>query len=406
VVSYGDAEPWCPQCEWNLDLYKPWFEREGFEGSLNRRAHAVGFRQGPQIVRELAGHEVPRPTPTWHSRVLVGVSVVLYALIAALWTGGAWLVSRLRPVEFLAGAVMLGLGWALRPRLGSRRKALKVTWELNREQTPALFALLDRIAADVGGRTPDTVAFGVHWMLSIASVGLRRRQVLVIGLPLFVTATPQERIALLAHELAHQVNGDARRSLLTQPALTALGRIAVLTHWRTDLDIPFLTYVALLLRLIAYPAYAAHLGLSLLGSRESRRAEHYADALAARVAGTQAAQSMLDLFVLGHDMEKLIDGIAMRRGSQGGWRSSVQAARRRWSEDLEVRRQLTLRLEASAFASHPATGLRRQLLGVTPFHHPALALTEAEVERLDRETGGYVLAYDRFLNTLAGPSAE
>jgi heat shock protein HtpX len=232
VAEYRDQAPWCPQCEWNLDAYRPVYKREGILGSLNRRAHAIGFRQGPQIVRELSGQDVPRPVSTAGSRTLVAVSILLYAIIAMLLFGGAWLISRLRPVEFFARLLMVGIGWSLRPRLGSRRQAMKVTWELSRAKTPGVFALVDRVAAEIGGHTPHTVAFGVHWNMTIGRYGLRRREVLTIGLPLFVSAQPQERIALLAHELAHQVNRDARRGLLTQPAIVVFGRLSQMTRWR------------------------------------------------------------------------------------------------------------------------------------------------------------------------------
>lgn len=390
-------------------MYRPVFEREGILGPLNRRAHAIGFRQGPQIVRELSGQDVPRPVPTAGSRTLVAVSILLYAIIAVLLFGGAWLVSRLRPVEFFAGLLMVGIGWSLRPRLGSRRQAMKVTWELSREKTPAVFALVDRVAAEIGGHTPHTVAFGVHWNMTIGRYGLRRREVLTIGLPLFVSAQPQERIALLAHELGHQVNRDARRGLLTQPAIVVFGRLSQMTRWRMlSARMPgAYVLVAMVARLMSWVFLAAHLGMNLLGSKESRRAEHYADQLSVRVAGTRAAQSAMDLIVLGAEMEHLIDGIAMRPESSGGnWKATVDRARERWSGDLEVRRQLTLRTEASAFASHPAAALRHRLLGSTPFHEPALGLTEAEIKRLDVELASYALAYDRFLRQLAGPSAE
>ena len=38
--------------------------------------------------------------------------------------------------------------------------------------------------------------------------------------------TAGERVALLGHELGHFVNGDPRRGLLTQPALTMLASAA------------------------------------------------------------------------------------------------------------------------------------------------------------------------------------
>ncbi len=44
--------------------------------------------------------------------------------------------------------------------------------------------------------------------------------------PLWLTFTPQERVAVLAHELAHDVNDDVRRSLFVGGAIDALARMA------------------------------------------------------------------------------------------------------------------------------------------------------------------------------------
>lgn len=74
------------------------------------------------------------------------------------------------------------------------------------------------------------VLLGAEWNASAATVGLRRTRVLMIGLPLFLCLRPQERVALLGHEMGHFADGDLRTSLLTRPALETFGILADLFY--------------------------------------------------------------------------------------------------------------------------------------------------------------------------------
>src|SRR5207244_8660082 len=60
-----------------------------------------------------------------------------------------------------------------------------------------------------------------YWQVS----GLRRRRVLGLGVPLLAILEPQERVALVAHELAHARNGDVGRTLVVSSALRTLEEI-------------------------------------------------------------------------------------------------------------------------------------------------------------------------------------
>jgi Zn-dependent protease with chaperone function len=397
LVAGDDEDPWCPRCEWNLDAYRPDPHAGFLRKSLQRRAHVAGFRQGGQLVRELAGQEVRPPATNRDRVILLAASVILTIVTVVMVVGGAWLMTLQHPGYFLLGLFGVVVGLGLRPVLGRRRKVLEYAIPATRERAPTFFGLLDRIADEVGAPMPQTVAFDASWNALVAQTGLGRHRTMVVGLPLFVTARPQERVWLLAHELGHLVNKDMRRSLLTQPALRTFGRLAEMAWFRlptrdNGLGLYSMIYVlfVLAMRLVSAVLFAVHLGFAVLGSREARRSEHYADALAARVAGTKAAQSALDLLVFGDDLHQIVTGATIRGGQTAEWRSTVEGARERWAERLPVRRQLTLRQEASAFAGHPATGLRHRLLGETPFQSATVGLAEADWERIDKELAPYV----------------
>lgn len=76
-----------------------------------------------------------------------------------------------------------------------------------------------------------------------------------------------------------------------------------------------------------------------------------------------------------------------------GWREGVEIARGRMHERLNRLRQLTLRQDASLYASHPPSGLRHTLIASGPHRDPRVVLTEAECDRIDAELSKHERPY-------------
>jgi hypothetical protein len=126
-------------------------------------------------------------------------------------------------LSILPGAVAVIVAVTLRPRLGRLDRAQT---RLSREQAPTLYRLIEQVATTVGAPMPDIITVDSRFNASAGALGLRRRRVLCIGLPLWGPLPPQQRVALLGHELGHFVNGDVRRGPLTQIPLNTLGSLA------------------------------------------------------------------------------------------------------------------------------------------------------------------------------------
>src|SRR5262249_46197728 len=137
-------------------------------------------------------------------------------------------------------------------------------------------------------------------------VGWRRVPVLWIGLPLWMALRPQERIAILAHEVAHGVNRDATRSFLVGSALSALDEwIGLLrgqhdhpTEWAEGGTIFAILAISQILAgylfwVLSIPFAAVQTLLAQLLWLNKQQAEYFADYLAAKAAGTGAAVSAL-----------------------------------------------------------------------------------------------------------------
>ncbi|WP_173064818.1 M48 family metalloprotease [Phytohabitans houttuyneae] len=388
TVSVSGAVPWCPSCEWNLDLYEPDRRRPEFGWRwIDRRTHRLATRlTRGQFTRLLAGG--PDRSGGGFARVAtVAASVVLLAFVAFLAAFGVWLVVHDFPTLTIPfGLAAIGLAFMLRPRFGRLDPSAVV---LDRDRAPALFRLVDEVAAAVDAPAPAVLAVNDGFSAYATSIGIRRRRALCLGLPLWATLPPQERVALLGHELGHFVNGDVRRGLLTQPAFTMLGEAADLVRPVSSSMVenngPATLLAEVLQRMLSRLLFGAHVVLLWLGQRDAQRAEYLADQLSARAGGSAAAASLQDALVVFDSVEMVV-----RRDMRAGhgpaqWRRSADEARLSASERLAALRQLSVRDEPSLFASHPPSGLRARMIRERPAHSPAVTLTEGRAEEVDRE---------------------
>ncbi|HEY0698444.1 MAG TPA: M48 family metalloprotease [Micromonospora sp.] len=391
TVSRDDAEPWCPRCEWNLNRYEP--RRRGPELGwtwIDRRLHALAYRLARGQFEVLAQRSLDRPRHSPARIVVTVVSALLLAGVVALAATGVRLVLTY-PLFSLApvlGVAMVGLALELRPRFGRLDPNAEV---LTRETAPTLFTLVERVAAATGTPVPQLVAVDHQFNAYTTAVGLRRRRVLCLGLPLWGALDPGQRVALLGHELGHFRNGDVRRGLLTQPAFTMLGVTADLVrpvHSLGSSDVASLVgrwLAGAVQWVVSRLLFAAHLALVWVGHRDSQRAEYLADELAARAAGSADATSLLDTLLSANVVEMVVRREARAEHGPAYWRTAVAEARTAARTDLTTRRQLSVRDEVSLFAAHPPTGLRARMTETRPWQPPAVTLTPAELDRMDAE---------------------
>lgn len=155
--------------------------------------------------------------------------------------------------------------------------------ELDREAQPRLFAIIDELARQTGQKSPAHVYLVADvnaWVAEPHGVmGAGRARVMGLGLPLLQALSVSELRAVLAHEFGHYHAGDTSLGPLVYTTRAAIGRtIANLQRSNSILQLPFQWYGKLFL------------WISLAVSRAQ---EYAADALGARVAGTDAMISGL-----------------------------------------------------------------------------------------------------------------
>jgi Zn-dependent protease with chaperone function len=401
LVSLGGGPSWCPQCEWNLGAWDPVVLPPRGWRSLERRGHAAAYRLDRAMFARLSAK---RPTSvSWSASgiALAVVSVaVLLADLAAFVVGIALLIEH--PSFWLVnlGVLLVLLGLLFRPRFGRLPRERS---RLARSEAPSLFTLIEQVAVALDAPSPDYVVLDLGVNASVGRRGVRRRTVLRLGGGLWTTLSPGERVAVLAHELGHTVNGDPNRSLLVAPVLTSFGRLAEWTGAERTLGSilhpdrkrePGLGLLGeLALYVVSRVFLVLHIGVTAIGMRDHQRAEYLADGWCAEVAGTDAAVSLMDRLLLGAYIARLTyHNAAHHRPAQ--WLASIDAYRATRTADLELLRQHDAR-STSLWEAHPPPGRRARMLLAWPHYPPRVVLGAETSTRIDAELAPWIDAVHR-----------
>jgi Zn-dependent protease with chaperone function len=286
----------------------------------------------------------------------VTILIVVLGVVLAVAT---WLT----PFYLVMAGLLVLLAWFLRPRFGRMPPGVRVP----REAAPALFAMTDEIAATFEGPSFDVVVVTDEANAATSSVGLREKRVLSIGAPLWTVLTRDERSAVLAHELGHNVNGDIRRSLVVGTALRTLATWYQVFRpkYQTQL-VPGVAIFQVVYRVLRYPLLTITKGLYRFELKLSlplhQRAEYLADALSARYAGTEPLLSTLDKLLLVSSTSQVLRQIIFYQP-----KADLLAELRRRLETVPPRERDRLRradrLQAeSLYATHPPVFRRRDVL--------------------------------------------
>lgn len=359
---------WCAACDWNVDPQPPKEKR----GRLARARHAQAQRHGERLLAELGAGGDLRARRDSAAVLAVAVALVVHALTLVLTAGGLWfLVGGWGGWGMVPGLFLLALGWSLRPRFGRLPENTPV---LRRADAPELFALVDEIARVAGTRGVDAIAVDGEINASVEGYGVRGRRLLTLGLPLWEVLTPQQRIALLGHEMGHYVNGDTGHGLVVW---TAGRSLSTWYYYFLPIDDP--SGLDRIVNLLYIPPRLIVRGLMTLLSgltlRAARRAEYLADRVGARAGSTEAALGLLDRLLISDSAavtlqrEVNLSALKAPRGraaadalADGLWdRLAADLASVPEHERARLRRVAVLRGH-SVDDSHPPTHLRHACL--------------------------------------------
>ncbi|MFG3156980.1 M48 family metallopeptidase [Streptomyces sp. NPDC048219] len=387
---------WCAACDWNVDPGRP----QPDTGRLERAARALARRHGEQLLTEMLSRLDARPRRDASAVAATMLALSVHGITLALAISGIWcLVAGWGGIGMVAGLVLVALAWLLAPRVGRMPDDRPV---LLRADAPELFALVDEVAGAVGTRSVDAITVDGSINAAVTTYGLRGRRLLMLGMPLWEVLTPEERIALLGHELAHYANGDMRNGLVVG---TAVRTLSVWHHILQPLPHPTgLEIIVNALYVLPRLLIAGLLVLLVrLTSRAGVRAEYLADRLAARTASTPAAVGLMDRLLITDSLDVRLRTEANRAalGGPGSTRKATDRADELWGmltayaasipeHEYERQRRAGARRGHQVDTTHPPTHLRRACLlagqphtaTVTPqAHQSELIATELAAAR-------------------------
>ncbi|MFL5734949.1 MAG: M48 family metallopeptidase, partial [Chloroflexia bacterium] len=376
---------WCDRCEWNLFAFERVPPTSRREKLFLKVSDEVAQSQLAKISR--TGLSAPGLTPG--KLLAFAIATVVYTAVVAVAVFGI----RLMLDNYRSNACLLAMGglfaflaFIMRPRI----YPIPDRGFLSREKYPTLYKQADDLAAHLGTRPVDAIFTSIDFNASFFRAGWSRKNILHLGMPLFQILTPQERVALITHELAHSANGDVSRSFFISGAIRSLRTwnsfiLAEGDHSDLIYFVPFAPVFIALLSLVAIIPAAMATALVLLLAGDSQRAEYLADNMAARAGGTEA---MLGLLRKLHISRALMTGID-RFYENGGKQGVFDALRRKVDHvpprELERVARVERRLDSRLDASHPPTSYRIQLLQARPVTHPEVLISPADSEALEHE---------------------
>jgi Zn-dependent protease with chaperone function len=380
---------WCENCGWNLHLEEPDPPNNRFEAiyaSINRRLSTGLFN------KLLKAHSL-KPTLTWSKILAYIIAGLVHGLTLVLVVLGIWLTLFSWPYLILTaiGLGLLGASWLLAPRPARLPKESRI---ISREDFPALYALVDKVAELLNARHVDAIVVDEEYNAAFGQFGWTRKKVLFIGLPLFSVLESQEKVGVIAHELAHNINGDPTRGFFIGTAVNSLvawygiiypDSVTPTAEGYGGLGGGCVMPANLILRGLAQPILWLVHALANLLWRDSQRAEYLADALAASVAGTNAQISSLEKFQFRHAFEVATQRAAMYFKTEDLFYELRERVRRAPRRERERINRVAKLPTPDIVTTHPPMAYRIEMLHTHPVASPKVVLTEEEAKQIDKE---------------------
>jgi heat shock protein HtpX len=374
------------------------------EGRLGGVYAAIGKRVGDRLSSELMSAERLEPRLTMPRLLAYVIAALVYAWVLVLVAAGTACIVLIWPNPFgiLIALIPLSVAFFMRPRFGKPPEDNLV----DRPEAPALWELVDQVANALETKHVDRIVISDEFNASWAVLGLRRVRVLTLGLPLLAMLPPQARVALIAHELAHARNGDSGRGLFVGSAIRALEELYALfspdPHLSGAGEEYALGFFDRITNAAMWVVSRPILGLLYLELylvlQDSQRAEYLADALAAGVAGTDAAILGHEQLLLDSTFQAAVQQAAHDRGGDSDLFAALAARATDVPERERERRRRVARLEETRLgASHPPTARRLELLEARAAFAAKVTLDAERSEAIDRELEPMRAAIQRHL---------
>jgi Zn-dependent protease with chaperone function len=350
------------------------------ESFFARQYVRISRRYAKATLETLKATPVANLRPQWTMRkvIALGLAASVHLLTAALLVTAIAIVVTGFPAfaPLFWGAVLCAVVWLMRPKPG-KAPSLDLA---DRKDFPTLHGFVNHVAKELGGRPVSKIVVDETFGAAYGVLGWRRVPVLWIGLPLWMALGPQERLAVIAHEIAHGVNGDGTRGFMVGSAVNALdewigllrdpSHIGGYVTWL--LSIPFAAVQGLLVQLLYL---------------DKQQAEYFADYLASTISGTEAIVALLRRLGCEEHLHEVLLRSAYSRSQSGSHILELFRERIANLPDREWQRltRASQREGARLDASHPPTAYRIEFLNAHMMARPKIIATEDTMRTIDAE---------------------
>lgn len=353
-------------------------------------------RQNKALLAHLLKAQTLRPRLSIGAAFGIGYALLVHLVTLGLLIGGLSLIVNGWPKFFplVFGGLSLAIVWFIRPTFG-RWPQKQV---LPRNKYPALYSLVDEIADALHLRHIDGVVIDKQVNASFSRPGLRRRSLLTIGLPLWTILDDQEKVGLIAHEFAHQANGDFTRTWMIGSAIETLHKwyyLLVPSRQRT-IYARFGGYVAgseMLSKLFLYAfsrvPLAARFVMVHLFAQNSRRAEYLADHLASTVSGTEGISGVIRRLQMSGVLVILLNRVKATGKRDPALLNSFRERVRSVTDfDLQRMNKDTQTYVQRLDIDRPPLAYRLEWLRAHPVSEPKVVLSPTQSAQIDQELSG------------------
>ncbi|MEC0268864.1 M48 family metalloprotease [Paenibacillus anseongense] len=376
---------WCDKCEWNVKAD----DKKGKPRNVFERTYLqVGEKMGSDLLQTLIIKGSLHTTFSWMRLFTYLAASVVHLFSLFLFVSGILLVvfNVQNIIILIFGCILLVFAWATRPRFHKLNEKT-----LAREAFPALYRAMDDIAKAMGSDRVEGVVINEKFNASYREIGLGRKKIITLGLPLIQILDEKELTALIAHELAHGINGDQNRSYWVGAAFFTL------TYWysviRPDrlwdpgyrLLAFFMFFANLVLLAVSQFIYFLLYVLCHLFWQDSQRAEYLADQLAAQTASPKATVSLLNKLHLDAMFEFTILKVINSKRIGHFFEDFQEQIRILPQREMERLKRASVKAGARLDASHPPTANRVSFICNLEQEEPLYRMDKETFEQLNAE---------------------
>lgn len=362
---------------------------ERFSSSLGKRLH-------DSLLNEMLAGGALYPRLTFSRFMGFVIALLVYVFALFLLGAGIWLTvyNWGNVVAVFVGIVLLGFAYLSFPRFPKIERPI-----LQRTDFPALYEISDLVSQKLNARSVDGIVISEYFNASFMRVGWRQKRILHIGLPLFISLDDREKIALIAHEIAHEVNKDPTRNFFIQSALYALvnwydalyplqlvssGSARGVMFFIVWISSVFTNVIMIGLSGIAWLGIYA---LSHLLWRESQRAEYLADYLSTQVGGTVYSISVLNKLRHARKLKRVVGSVVLnyKNPMDADVFEKLKGEIDADSVNREEQEENSFIYNFQMGLTHPPTLYRLRFLQSLPISSPKISIHPTTVDKLNVE---------------------